>query len=99
MHRWRKGSRIRACGASPRRWRQYLSGPLDDPGRCGEPFDGANSLFEPPAIFGRPVLEPAVKSEIMGPVLRDVGIELRLPADGDEVGLPLLQDRFGLLGF
>jgi hypothetical protein len=46
---------------------------LDDPGRRGEPFDGSNSLLEPPAIFGSPVLELPVEAEIMGPGLRDVG--------------------------
>ena len=35
----------------------------------------------------------------MGPVLRDIGIELRLPADGDEIGLPILQDCLSLLRF
>ena len=42
---------------------------------------------EPPAIFGRPVLEFAVDAEIMGPVMGDVGIELGLPADRDQVGV------------
>ena len=65
---------------------------LDDPGRRGEPFDGSNSLLEPPAEFGSPILELPVDAEIMGPVLGDVGIELGLPADRDEVGLPVLQD-------
>ena len=32
----------------------------------------------------------------MGPVLCDIGIELRLPTDSDEVGLPILQDCFSL---
>src|SRR6202035_5188318 len=72
---------------------------FDDAGRRGEAFDGANALLEPPAIFGGPVLEFAVETEIVGPVLCDIGIELGLPADGDEVGLTILQDGFGLLGF
>src|SRR5476651_1741798 len=46
--------------------------PLDDPGRCGEPFNGSNSLLEPPSIFGSPILELPVDAEIMGPVLRDI---------------------------
>src|SRR3979490_2093041 len=71
-----------------------LDMPLDDPGRRGEPFDGSNSLLEPPAIFGSPVLELPVEAEIMGPVLRDVGIELGLPADRDEIGLPVLKGCF-----
>ena len=70
---------------------------LDDPGRCGEPFNGPNSFLEPPSEFGSPILELPVDAEIMGPVLRDIGIELGLPADSDEVGLALLQDCFGLL--
>jgi hypothetical protein len=32
-------------------------------------------------------------------VLGDVRIELGLPADGDEVGLPVRQDGLGLLPF
>src|ERR1035437_1081327 len=69
---------------------------LDDPGRCREPFNGSNSLLEPPSIFGSPILEPPVDAEIMGPVLCDIGIELRLPTDSDEVGLPILQDCLSL---
>src|ERR1700722_19710903 len=72
---------------------------LDDAGRRGKAFDGANALLEPPAKFGGPVLELAVETEIVGPVLRDIGIELGLPADRDEVGLAILQDGFGLLSF
>src|SRR6476661_6299634 len=70
---------------------------FDDTGRRGKPFNGSNSLFEPPSIFGSPILELLVDAEIMGPVLCDIGIELRLPADSNEVGLPILQDCFGLL--
>src|SRR5580692_761761 len=72
---------------------------LDDPGRCGESLHGSNSLLEPPSIFRIPVLELAVDPEIMGPVLRNIGIELGLPADRDEVGLPICQDGFSLLRF
>src|ERR1700736_4280645 len=72
---------------------------LDDTGRRRKTFDGSNALFEPPAEFGRPVLEFPVEAEIMRPMLRDVGIELRLPADGDQVGLSVLQDGFRLLRF
>ena len=72
---------------------------LDGPGRCREPFDGSNSFLEPPSKFRRPILELPVDAEIMGPVLRDIGIELGLPADSDEVGLAILQDGFGLLCF
>src|ERR1700738_2543839 len=67
--------------------------PLDDP------FNGSNSLLKPPSIFGSPILELPVDAEIMGPVLCDIGIELRLPTDSDEVGLPILQDCFSLLRF
>src|SRR5450755_3709502 len=70
---------------------------LDDAGRRGESFDGSNSLLEPPSKFGSPILELPVDAEIMGPVLGDIGIELGLPADRDEVGLAILQDGFGLL--
>ncbi len=35
----------------------------------------------------------------MGPVMGDVGIELGLPADRDQVGLAVLQNRFRLLRF
>ena len=35
----------------------------------------------------------------MGPVMRDVGVELGLPPDRDQVSLPVLQDRFRLLRF
>jgi hypothetical protein len=49
---------------------------LDDPGRCGEPFNGSNSFLKPPSIFGSPILELAVDAEIMVPVLCDIGIEL-----------------------
>jgi hypothetical protein len=70
---------------------------LDDPGRCGESFNGSNPFLEPPSKFGSPVLELAVDAEIMGPVLCDIGIELRLPTDSDEVGLAILQDCFRLL--
>ena len=69
----------------------------DDPGRCRERFDGANSFLEPPSKFGGPILELVVDAEIMGPVLCDVGIELGLPADRDEIGLAIPQDRFSLL--
>src|ERR1700686_77898 len=72
---------------------------LDDPCRCGEPFNGPNPLLEPPTIFGGPILELPVDAEIMGPVLCDIGVELRLPADRDEVGLLILQDCFSLLRF
>src|SRR6476660_1258736 len=72
---------------------------LDDPGRRGEPFYGSNSLLEPPSIFGSPILELSVDAEIMGPVLRDIGIELGLPADCDQIGLPVLQDCLCLLRF
>src|SRR5471030_1264602 len=70
---------------------------LDDPGRCGAAFDGSNSLLQPPSIFGSPLLELPVDAEIMGPVLGDIGIELGLPADRDEVGLPILKDGLSLL--
>src|SRR5216684_3305914 len=63
--------------------------PLDDAGRRGEAFNGSNSLLEPPAEFGSPILELPVDAEIVGPVLCDIGIELGLPTDGDEVGLPV----------
>ena len=72
---------------------------LDDPGRCGEPFNGSGSLLEPPSIFGGPILELSIDTEIVGPVLCDIGIELRLPTDSDEIGLPILQDCFSLLRF
>src|ERR1700675_3463608 len=72
---------------------------LDDAGRRRKTFDGSNALLEPPAEFGRPVLEFAVEAEIVRPVLRDVGIELRLSADRDQVGLLVLQDGFRLLRF
>src|SRR5260370_34059447 len=72
---------------------------LDDPGRSGEPFNGSNSLLKPPSIFGSPILELPIDTEIMGPVLCDIGIELRLPTDSDEVGLSILQDCFSLLRF
>ena len=72
---------------------------LDDPGWRGEPFNGSNSFLKPPSIFGSPILELPVDAEIMGPVLRDIGIELRLPTDSDEVGLSILQDCFSLLRF
>ena len=66
---------------------------LDDAGRRRKTFDGSNALLEPPAEFGRPVLELLVDAEIMRPMLRDVGIELGLPADRNQIGLPVLQDR------
>src|ERR1700726_1351993 len=47
---------------------------LDDAGRRPQTFDGSDALFEPPAEFGRPVLEFPVEAEIMRPVLRDIGI-------------------------
>src|SRR5450759_1431766 len=90
---FRSSRRLHCPGAD------ILCMPLDDPGRCGEPFNGSNSLLEPPSIFGSPVLELPVDAEIMGPVLCDIGIELGLPADSDEVGLPILQDCFSLLRF
>src|SRR5450631_2192348 len=71
--------------------------PLDDPGRRGEAFHGSNPLLEPPSEFRRPILELPVDAEIMGPVLRDIGIELGLPADGDEIGMAILEDGFRLL--
>ncbi len=58
------------------------------PYRRGEPFHGSDALFEPPAIFPRPVLEFSVDPEIMGPVMGDVGVELGLPPDRDQIGLP-----------
>ena len=72
---------------------------LDDPGRCGERFNGSGSLLEPPSIFGGPILELPIDTEIVGPVLGDIGIELGLPTDGDEIGLPILQDCLSLLRF
>lgn len=50
-------------------------------------------------MFGRPVLEAAVNAEVMRPVMGDVGIELRLPADRDEIGLSVLEDAFSLPRF
>src|ERR1700733_9563598 len=38
---------------------------LDDTGRRGEAFDGANALLKPPSKFGGPVLELAVETEIV----------------------------------
>ena len=38
------------------------------------------------------------QQRFMGPVVSDVGIVLRLPADGDQVRLAFPEDRFGLLG-
>src|ERR1700678_1264404 len=72
---------------------------LDDPGWRPKTFHGSNSLLQPPAIFGSPILELPVDAEIMSPMLRDIGIELRLPPHRDEVGLPILQDGFSLLWF
>src|SRR5947208_644663 len=72
---------------------------LDDAGRCRNASHGPDSLLYPPAIFGRPILELAIEPEIMGPVMGDVGIELGLPADRDQVGLAIPEDRFGLLRF
>src|SRR6476661_7840413 len=46
----------------------------DGPYRRSEPFHGSNALFEPPAIFSRPILELPVDPEIMGPVMGDVGL-------------------------
>src|SRR5450759_2101884 len=90
---FRSSRRLRCPGAD------ILCMSLDDAGRCGEPFNGSNSLLEPPSIFGRPIFEPPVYAEIVGPVLCDIGVELRLPTNSDEVRLPILQDRFSLLGF
>lgn len=72
---------------------------LDHPDRGGEPFHGSDALLEPPTIFGGPILELPVDAEIMGPVMGDVGIELGLPANRDQVGLPVLQNRFRLPRF
>src|SRR4051812_6529671 len=73
--------------------------PLHFAGRAGKPFHRPDPLLQPPAILRRPVLEFAVDAEIMGPVMGDVGIILRLAADRDQIGLALLQHRFRLLGF
>jgi hypothetical protein len=70
-----------------------------NPGRCSERFNGPNPLLEPPSIFGSPILEAPVDAEIMGPVLCDIGFELRVLADGNKVGLLIRQDRFSLLRF
>jgi hypothetical protein len=77
----------------------FLCTLLNDPGRCGEPFNRSNSLLEPPSIFWSPILELLVDAEVMGPVLCDIGIEQRLSTDSDEVGLPIRQDCFSLLRF
>src|SRR5258708_22520889 len=66
-------------------------------GRRRKAFQRPDALFEPPAIFGRPVFKTRVDAEIVRPMVGDVGIELRLAADRDEIGLPVLQDRLGLL--
>src|SRR4051794_26628960 len=73
--------------------------PADNASRSRKPFEGPDPLFQPPAIFGRPVLEPRIDAEVVRPMQRDVRIELRLAADRDEIGLSVLQDGFGLLRF
>src|SRR5580704_14830715 len=78
--------------------RASLLAACDHAGRRRKPFQSPDPLLQPPAKFRRPVLEAAVDAEIMGPVMGDIGIELRLPADGDQVGVAVLQDGLGLLG-
>src|ERR1700704_554805 len=91
---YRKGHAHRPMESTKR----YPS-PRDDAGRGRKAFHGPDPLLQPPAIFGRPILELAVDAKIMGPVMGDVGIVLRLPADRDQIGVAFFEHRFGLLGF
>src|SRR3954469_13868177 len=69
----------------------------DGADRRGKTFQGSDPLLEPPAEFRRPILEARVDAEFVRKMVSDIGIELRLAADRDEIGLPFLQDGFGLL--
>src|SRR5580698_190649 len=66
------------------------------PGRRRKPLQGSDPLLQPPAELRRPILETGVEPEVVLPVQGNVGVELRLPADRDQIGLPVLQDGFGL---
>src|ERR1700760_4429231 len=68
-------------------------------GRRCKSLQRSDPLLQPPAIFRRPVLEARVDAEVVGPVVGDVGIELRLAADRDQIGLAVAQNGFGLLRF
>src|SRR3984957_10330813 len=84
-------------GLTPADWPAALVAMGDDAGRRGKALQGPDPFLKPPAELRRPVLEAPVEAEVVRPMLGDVGIELRLPADRDQVGLLVLQDGLSLL--
>src|SRR6516162_2639967 len=69
----------------------------DRPCWRGKAFHRFDPLLEPPAILRCPVLEATVDAEIVRPMVGDVGIELRLAANRDEIGLGPLKNGLRLL--
>jgi hypothetical protein len=73
---WTSGQPMPAFGFErTSRWANIASAfilckSLDDPGQCGEPFDGSGSFLEPPSIFGSPILELSIDTEIVPGAVR-----------------------------
>src|SRR5690242_5232904 len=67
-------------------------------GRRSEAFHRSDPLLKPPAILRRPLLEAVVNSEIVRPMVGNVGVVLRLAANRDEIGLACFKDCLRLLG-
>src|SRR5579864_5630369 len=61
--------------------------------RRGKAFHRLDPFLKPPTILGCPILEAMIDAKIVRPVVGDVGVELRLATDRDEVGLALLNNR------
>src|SRR3712207_216877 len=72
--------------------------------KCGSSSSAHSQFFQkafttrkPPAVLLRPLREFGIDAERERGVVRPVGIEERLAAERDEVGLAGLQHAFGLL--
>src|SRR5690349_8553427 len=66
-----EGSRAApACYKSTTAWTicRASRAPGDDTGRGGKAFQRLDALLQPPAIFGRPVLEARVDAEVVRPM-------------------------------
>src|ERR1700681_4975242 len=87
------------CRSAPHREPPNLSSrtTCNDASRRGEAFHGSDPLLKPPAMFWCPVFEATVDTEFVRPMMCDIRVELRLAANRDKIGLPVLKDRLGLL--
>src|ERR1700722_13216810 len=87
------------CRSAPPREPPNLSSrtTCHDSSRRGEAVHRSDPLLKPPAMLWYPVFEATVDTEFVRPMMRDIGVELRLAANRDKIGLPVLKDGFGLL--